>query len=453
MLESDWEAPGVLGRNKESAHAAFFSFESREVALKGRKQSSLRFASLNKRWKFQWHESAKGVMRDGGVGKLTAAALDDMHWGEIDVPGNWELQGHGFPIYTNVNYIFEHNPPTIQYKGGSKGAEYNPVGIYRTTFLPPPAWTEGKDDCILHIGAVTSCVYVYVNGREVGFSKDSKLPAEFNLTPYLVASEGGGSAINSLALVVLCWNDASFLEDQDMWWLAGITRDVYLFSRRSETHIRDVRVNGYMTEGMSGDGIIDIDLNIHSTVAGIKVDIELLQDEAGGLAALLEGAPTIPEYTRHHAKKHGVQAEPQHSTGTPIRSATDSVPDLNLPGSKLVTTDDLNGLRLPGVRVHQPGSDTSAAIEYRVAPSPQDLPLPGAPHKPSPADIDLSKLPGVCIVTATEVAGQEGSQVCVCRVFFCVFASGGLVSSPPVAEVAHAPAKQQKLPQAERARV
>ena len=213
MRDSDWEAPGVLCRKKEAARAAFFSYESRDAALRARKESSGRFVSLNKRWKFQWSESAKDLMRRSSIDKLTNAELDDSDWAEINVPGNWEMEGFGFPIYTNVNYIFDHTPPGIRYKGRvSKGAEYNPVGIYRTTFELPPAWNAGRDDCILHIGGVRSCVYVYVNGVEVGFSKDSKLPAEFNLTPHLATGED--RAINSLALVVLCWCDASFLEDQ-----------------------------------------------------------------------------------------------------------------------------------------------------------------------------------------------------------------------------------------------
>ena len=182
---ANMEAPGALGRNKEPARAAFFAYESREAALHGRRDASRRFLSLNKRWQFHWGESAKDRVRKDGMAKLTGAAQDgEVEWVDIDVPGNWELQGFGFPMYTNVQYIFEHTPPAIRYKGGSKGADYNPVGVYRTTFQLPPAWVEGRDDCLLHIGGVTSMVHVYVNGQSVGFSKDSKLPAEFNLTPH-----------------------------------------------------------------------------------------------------------------------------------------------------------------------------------------------------------------------------------------------------------------------------
>ena len=398
MREEDWSDPGVLGRNREPARAAFFAFESREAALRARRDASPRFRSLSTRWKFQWHESAKALARQGSVAQLASATLDDTAWGDIAVPGNWELQGHGFPIYTNVNYIFEHSPPAIRYKGASKGPDYNPVGVYRTAFEAPAAWTQDRDDCILHIGAVTSCVYVYVNGAEVGFSKDSKLPAEFNLTPHL-ASDGG---TNTLALVVLCWNDAAFIEDQDMWWLAGITRDVFLYCRPAQTHIRDVRVRGNMADGTTGT--VDVDLSIANAASlRVKVDVELLQDDAGGLTGIMAGAAPAPGYARQQCEPRGpAQARPVTGAG----SATDGVADLNLPGARRA---EVEGLNLPGARAHEPGSAVVSPYGARVPEGVSGLQLPGA-RAHAPGEIDLGASVGARRVTAS-AEGAKGGEV------------------------------------------
>ncbi|EOD24420.1 hypothetical protein EMIHUDRAFT_254773, partial [Emiliania huxleyi CCMP1516] len=168
---AEWENPECFGIGREEARASHCAAESREAALAGRAQSG-RYLSLNGRWHFRWSESAPA----NGVpsGDFAAPTFDDSGWGEIEVPGNWELQGHGFPIYTNVQYPFEHNPPAIAYKGREPGARYNPCGEYRTAVDMP--WDPAAGPVYLHLGAVTSAVYVWVNGAEVGYSQDSKLP-------------------------------------------------------------------------------------------------------------------------------------------------------------------------------------------------------------------------------------------------------------------------------------
>jgi len=344
------------------------------------------------------------VRRDS-ITKLTAATLDDVEWGDIDVPSNWELHGHGFPIYTNVNYIFEHTPPAIRYKGVSKGAEYNPVGVYRTMFELPSAFNAGRDDCILHIGAVTSCVYVYVNGTEVGFSKDSKLPSEFNLTPHLAAPGEGSSAVNKLALVVLCWNDAAFLEDQDMWWLSGITRDVYLYSRRTQTYLRDIRVRGRMADGLLGEGFVDVDLDIQSGAAHVKVDVEIFQDDAGGLATILDGVHI--EAALPPPAPNTATVDPQTPTDY-SSSATDSVDDLHLPGARRA---DFNGLQLPGARAHQPGSAVFKVHTLRAAPDLNGLRLLGAREHVAGGDVDLTTYAGTRRVAASREGVEAGGEV------------------------------------------
>jgi len=203
--------------------------------------------------------------------------------------------------------------------------------------------------------------------------------------------------------VVLCWNDAAFIEDQDMWWLAGITRDVFLYCRRAQTHIRDVRVRGNIADGAAGT--VDVDLSIEN--AGplrVKVDVEILQDDAGGLPAIMAGAARAPEYARHRGEHH-VPAQPHHVTA--IGSATDGVADLNLPGARRA---EIVGLNLPGARTHEPGSAVSSPHSARVADGVSGLRLPGA-RVHAPGDIDLGALMAVRRVAASPAAGKGGEVV------------------------------------------
>ena len=161
----EWENPRCFGIGKEDAHATLFGAESREIALQGR--GSKRFLSLNGDWRFSW--SPRVAERVVG---FEAADFDDNAWGSIAVPGNWELvagRPYGFPIYTNVQYIFEHTPPKITYKAANPGPDYNPTGAYRKQVHVP--WTAADGEVFLHIGAVTSACYVWVNGHPVGYSQ------------------------------------------------------------------------------------------------------------------------------------------------------------------------------------------------------------------------------------------------------------------------------------------
>lgn len=151
-------------------------------------------------------------------------------WTEINVPGNWELQGFDIPRYTNVQYPFQPaEPPFIP-------ADDNPTGCYRLEFAVPQSW--GNRPVHIQFESVKSCFYLYCNGIEVGFSKDSFVPAEFDLTPYVVRN----GATNLLAVKVLRWCEGSYLEDQDFWDMSGIQREVLLYTP-SEAYLSDVRVN------------------------------------------------------------------------------------------------------------------------------------------------------------------------------------------------------------------
>ncbi|HKJ68642.1 MAG TPA: glycoside hydrolase family 2 TIM barrel-domain containing protein, partial [bacterium] len=213
---NDWENPEMIGQNKLEPHTYSVSYPDRAMALQGRRDASPFYQSLNGQWKFHW--SPTPAERPVNFYQV---AYDVRAWDEIRVPSNWELEGYGIPIYVNIQYPFgAGNPPYIPH-------DNNPVGSYRRTFTIPASWAE--QPVILHFDGVQSAFYVWVNGEKAGFSKGSRTPAEFDITPYLQDGE------NFLAVEVYRWSDGSYLEDQDMWRLSGIFRDVYLFSPRQAT--------------------------------------------------------------------------------------------------------------------------------------------------------------------------------------------------------------------------
>lgn len=243
-----WFDPGQVGYGREEARASFFAFESKALVESGAgPTSSNRFLDLNGSWKFTWSEHP-GNLPSG----FEQRTFDDTTWREMPVPGNWELNGAGFPIYTNVKYIFDTNPPLVKYSGRDKN--YNPEGAYRCSFEPPAAWVEQNFDVFLHLGAVCCSCRVWLNGKELGFSTDSKLPVEFKLNKHLISGR------NVLALQVLCWSAGAYLEDQDMWWFAGIQRDVYAYARPQQ-HLRDITVRA------AADGTLEIDAEV--TTGGV----------------------------------------------------------------------------------------------------------------------------------------------------------------------------------------
>lgn len=206
--QNDWENPEMIGKNKLPGHNTSISFPSLTDALKVDIKTSKRYKSLNGQWKFHW-TPAPG-QDPVGFGKED---FDQKNWAEISVPGNWELLGYGTAIYTNIIYPFPVNPPYLP-------KDDNPVGYYYREFEIPADWNNMQ--VTLHFGGVSSAFYLWINGEEVGYSQDSRLPAEFDITPYLKKGK------NQLAAKVYRWSDGSYLEDQDHWRLSGIHRDVYL---------------------------------------------------------------------------------------------------------------------------------------------------------------------------------------------------------------------------------
>ncbi len=204
----DWENSEVTGINKEDAHTYFISYDTELNALKDNLESS-NLKSLNGKWQFNWYKNA--TLRDSSFYKKNKNLAN-----EIPVPSNWQMQGYGYPHYTNITYPFPKNKPYVP-------KNYNPVGHYKRSFNIDASW-ENKE-IYIHFGAVKSAFYLWINGEKVGYSQGSKLPSEFNITKYL------NVGVNEVAIEVYQFTDASYIEDIDFWRLAGIERDVFLHAR------------------------------------------------------------------------------------------------------------------------------------------------------------------------------------------------------------------------------
>ncbi len=227
LTRPDWENPEVIGINKEPGHCTLIPYIDTQTALKVDRTVSPFHKSLNGNWKFNCVRKPADRPIDFYKPKYSVNS-----WKEIPIPSNWQMHGYGIPIYLNIPYPFPPNPPYIPH-------EYNPVGSYRRQFTIPDAWKDRQ--IFLHFDGIKSAFYVWVNGRKVGYSQDSMTPAEFNITQYLKAGE------NILAVEVYRWSDGSYLEDQDMWRLSGIYRNVYLFAT-PQIHIRDFFVRTDLDE-------------------------------------------------------------------------------------------------------------------------------------------------------------------------------------------------------------
>ncbi|HEX8150493.1 MAG TPA: glycoside hydrolase family 2 TIM barrel-domain containing protein [Pyrinomonadaceae bacterium] len=233
----DWENPRVFSVNKEPAHATFVPYADEAAARRG----ALAFApgaahapgspfvrSLDGMWKFHWVKEPSLRPAD-----FYRPEFDVSGWKEIKVPANWEFEGYGTPIFLNIIYPFKRDAPKVMGeppKDWTTYEERNPVGSYRRTFNVPESW-RGRETFLVLRGVNSAC-YVWVNGQKVGYSEDSRLPAEFNVTKYVRPGE------NTVAVEVYRFSDGSYLEDQDFWRLSGIFRDVELVSR-APLHVRD----------------------------------------------------------------------------------------------------------------------------------------------------------------------------------------------------------------------
>jgi beta-galactosidase/beta-glucuronidase len=211
--KDEWQNPEVIAINKEKAHATLFSYATEKPE---------NFMLLNGSWKFNFQQNPSLTPVD-----FFKPTFDDKSWNEIEVPSNWQLKGYGTAIYRNMIHPFPCNPPFVP-------VDTNETGCYRKTFEIPAQWDGQR--VYLHFAGVQSAVYVWVNGKFVGYSEDSMTPAEFDITDY--AQKGQ----NVIATKVINWSDGSYLEDQDFWRTGGIFRDVFVFAL-PQTHIIDFKVD------------------------------------------------------------------------------------------------------------------------------------------------------------------------------------------------------------------
>lgn len=272
----DWENPAVIGRNKEPAHCTYIPYADREAALKNDAARSPYYVSLNGSWRFHWSRKPADRPLD-----FYRDDFDISQWDEIPVPSNWELLGYGVPIYTDVDYPFPARPPHIPH-------DYNPVGSYRRNFTVPDSWQERQ--VFLHFGSVKSAMYLWVNGKEIGYSQGSKIPAEFNITQYL--REGD----NTLAVEVYRWSDGAYLEGQDYWKISGIERDVFIYSN-PQVMIRDFFVVGDLDEDYSDGNLmvrVEVKHYLKKPPEVIHVQMELFN--ADGQAIFQEPAVKKVEF-------------------------------------------------------------------------------------------------------------------------------------------------------------
>ena len=257
--KNEWRDPNVNEINRAPMHTNYFAYKNETSALKGCKESSENFMTLNGNWKFFWVKNAD--MRPTDFYQVN---FNDKGWDNLKVPGLWELNGYGDPIYVNVGYPwrsqFKSNPPEIP-------TENNHVGSYRKEITVPADW-KGKE-IFAHFGSVTSNMYLWVNGQFVGYSEDSKLEAEFNLTKYLKPGK------NLIAFQVFRWCDGTYLEDQDFMRFSGVGRDCYLYARNPK-YIQDIRVTPDL-DAQYKDATLNVALNLKGSGT---VDLKLL-DKAG----------------------------------------------------------------------------------------------------------------------------------------------------------------------------
>ncbi|NOX66482.1 MAG: DUF4981 domain-containing protein [Chlorobi bacterium] len=268
---NDWENSEIFGINKEEAHSTAIPFANIEQAEAADWDASPFYKLLNGKWKFNWVPKPADRPID-----FYKPEYDVSNWDEIPVPGNWQMYGYGIPIYVNVKYPFVVvNPPYIPH-------DNNPVGSYRRNFIVPDNW-DGRE-VFIHFNGVKSAFYIWVNGKKVGYSQGSMTPAEFNLTPYLKKGD------NVLAVEVYRWSDGSYLEDQDMWRLSGIFRDVYLFST-PKIHIRDFFIKSDLDKDYKDAQLkIDVELKNYSDkeFENISVEAILLDDKGDQVGSKME---------------------------------------------------------------------------------------------------------------------------------------------------------------------
>lgn len=271
-----WQDIQVVAVNKEQPRTAFMSYDNRAAALTQRFENSKYYQLLNGTWKFYFVDSYKELPDN-----ITDPSTSTATWRDIQVPGNWEVQGYGVAIYTNHGYEFQpKNPQPPQLP------EANPVGVYRRDIDIPADWQER--DIYLHLAGAKSGLYVYINGKEVGYSEDSKNPAEFRINNYVKPGK------NVLTLKIFRWSTGSYLECQDFWRISGIERDVFLYAQ-PQAALKDFRVRSTLNDTYK-DGLFGLTTELRNRRpegSNLSLCYELL-DRQGTVVATEEKTAYVP---------------------------------------------------------------------------------------------------------------------------------------------------------------
>ncbi|MFI1772044.1 glycoside hydrolase family 2 TIM barrel-domain containing protein [Thalassobellus citreus] len=243
-----WLNEKINEEHRMPMRASYYVYENEASAAKGDWKHSENYLNLNGDWKFKYVDAPNDLPKE-----FEKTTFNDTHWDDFKIPANWDVNGYGYPIYTNTTYEFAHwitvNPPIVPTK-------YNPTGVYRKTITVNDTW-DGKD-VFLHVGAAKSNLTVWVNGTYVGYGEDGKLPQEFKLKTFLKSGK------NTIVLKVMKWSDGSYLECQDFWRMSGITRDTYLYAR-NKTHLVDFEITPNLD-----DAFIDGTLNVSTKFSGVN---------------------------------------------------------------------------------------------------------------------------------------------------------------------------------------
>lgn len=302
----EWQNPEVNAVNRLPMHSAYFAYEDRQAASRADKTLSSNFMSLNGPWKFNWVKDLTSRPTD-----FWRTDFNDKGWDDLQVPAVWELNGYGDPIYVNVGYPwrnnFRNNPPVVP-------EENNHVGSYRRIVKVPADW-KGKD-IIAHFGSVTSNIYLWVNGKFVGYGEDSKLEQEFDLTPYLHPGKD-----NLIAFQVFRWNDGTYLEDQDFFRYSGVGRDCYLYARNKK-RIEDIRVTPDLDNNYS-DGVLTVNLKLKGS--GVT-DLELLDADGRKVAETTVNGSGSAMLKVPGAKKWSAEVPYLYTLNATLRGSDEVIP-------------------------------------------------------------------------------------------------------------------------------
>lgn len=319
----EWQANFKTGEGGVKPHAGLLPFATAEQIKRYDREASPSFMSLNGKWHFSWVRNPEKAPRE-----FYKEDYDVSKWDLINVPGNWERQGYGLPIYVNETYEFDSplfsfkkNPPYVP-------TEANEVGSYRRSFSVPSAWKGRR--VLLRLEGVSSFYYLWVNGKKLGYAMDSKTATEWDLTEYVRI---GDDKSNTIAIEVYRWSTGSYLECQDMWRISGIERDVFLYST-PKSYIKDLSLNASLDKEQYKNGILDVSAELfNNNRSALELSYMLLDDSGATVAsssASIKGKgskavqfpqvvlPDVKAWSAEHPNLYTLRLELKDKKGTPI---------------------------------------------------------------------------------------------------------------------------------------